>query len=129
MIELFKKHKTEKPPYLERMDELEKLTIVRLKGPLDQTTIPIVESRIQENRKHGSKIDKNVVIDFAKVVHVDSAMIAFHIIHLREFQEKGFQIAFINISAEMRVFMDMFKVKEDFRVFASEAEAVRELNK
>ena len=131
MIELFKKHehKREKPPYLERIDELEKVSIVRLKGRIDQAMIPVVESRIKENRRHGSKIDKNVLLDFAKVDHVDSATIAFQIIRLREYQAKGFKTGFINISNEMRALLDIFKENEEFKIFASEDEAMKELNR
>ena len=129
MIELFQKHKKEKPPYLDRIDELEKIDVVRLKGRIDQTTIPVIESRIQENRREGSLIDKNVLMDFSKVEHVDSATIAFHLIHLREYQAKGFKVGFINISEQMKALVDIFKEDKEFKVFSSEDEAVRELNK
>ena len=131
MIELFKKHqyKREKPPYLERIDELEKVSIVRLKGRIDQAMIPVVESRIQENRRMGSKIDKNVLLDFSKVEHVDSATIAFQIIRLREYQAKGFKTGFINITNEMKALLDIFKETDEFKIYSSEEEAVRELSK
>ncbi len=130
MIELFRKHNnSEKPPYLERIDELEKVSVVRLKGKIDQTMIPVINSRIQENRRAGSRIDKNVVLDFSKVEHVDSATIAFHLIRLREYQEKGFKVGFINITNELKALLDIFKENEIFKVFASEEEAVKELNR
>ena len=129
MIELFRKHKKDKPPYLERIDELPKVSIVRLKGRIDQTTIPTIDSRIEENRREGSAINKNVILDFSKVEHVDSATIAFHMIRLKEYQEKGFKVAFINVSTAFRVFIDMFRENEEFKIFASEDEAVKELNR
>src|SRR3989338_1986404 len=67
-----KEPKKEQPPYLERIDELEKVSIVRLKGEITREMIPVIEKRIQDNRRLGSKIEKNVIIDFAKVVDVDS---------------------------------------------------------
>ncbi len=130
MIHLFRNHKQEKPIYLERIDEFPSVDIIRLKGRIDQTTIPAVESRIQENRQtEGTVIDKNVVVDFLLVDHVDSATIAFHMIHLREFQEKGFRIGFINVHREMKVFIEMFEAMDAFKIFASEEEALKELNK
>ena len=126
-----KKHKVkkEKPPYLDRIDELEKLDIVRLKGRLDQNTVPLVEARIKENREMGSTISKNVVLDFAKVEHVDSALIASHVLHLKEYQEKGFSIALINVTEELKLLVDVFREKEYFKIFGSEAEAVKALNR
>ena len=129
MIELFKKHNKEKPIYLERIDELKMVSIVRLKGRIDQTTIPVIDSRIKENRRAGSTIDKNVLLDFSKVEHVDTATIAYHMFRLKEYQEKGFKTGFINMTTEMKVLIDMFKENEEFMVFASEDEAVRELNR
>ncbi len=127
MLNLFKK-KREKPPYLDRIDVLEKMEIVRLKGRLDHEMIPIVEARIKENRAMGSKIEKNILLDFAKVEHVDSALIASHILHLNEYQDKGFTIAFLNVTNEWHALVGIFK-NGKFKVYTSEEEAVRDLNK
>ena len=129
LFQLFKNHKRKKPPYLERIDELKKLDIVRLKGKITQDIIPVIEARIKENRQLGSKIDKNVVLDFAKVEDVDSATVAFHVIHLKEYHENGFEVGFININDEMKALLDLFKENAVFKVFSSEAEAVKALNR
>ena len=129
MFHFFKKHESTKPPYLERIDQLPKLDIVRLKGGMDQSMIPVAEERIQENRHHGGKIEKNILLDFSKVEHVDSAMIAFHIIHLREYRQKGFDIGFINVTQQLHGLLDIFKDEAIFNVFASETEAVSVLNR
>lgn len=128
MLEIFKKHPKEKPPYLDRIDELEKMSIVRLKGKIDQTMVPVIDARINENRKAGSKIDKNVLLDFAKVEHVDSATIAFHLIRLKEYQEKGFKVGFLNATAELRTLLAMFKEDGTFKIYVSEEAAVKEMN-
>lgn len=129
MIELFKKNRREKPAYLDRIDQLEMMEIVRLQGKIDQTTIPAIEARIQENRRAGDRIDKHIVLDFLKVDHVDSATIAFHIFHLKEYQDNGFRVGFINITHELRILLNMFKENDHFKVYASEAEAVKDLNR
>ena len=124
----FKKSKAEKPPYLDEVEELEKVSIVRLKGEITREMIPIIEARIQSNRRMGSKIDKNVIIDFAKVVDVDSATVAFHVIHLEEYHQKGFELGFINLNDEMKALLEMFKNSVPFKVYPSEADAIRALN-
>lgn len=116
------------PSYLDRIDELEYLNIVRLKGVIDQSIIPIIDKRIQANRKNGSRIDKNVVIDYAKVEHVDTATVAFHLVRLKEYEDKGFKIGFINALEELKVMLDMFKQSDAFRIFETEAEAIKEFN-
>jgi anti-anti-sigma regulatory factor len=129
MIDLFHKPRKEKPPYLERIDIFEKLEIVRLKGRLDHEVIPIVEARIRENRSMGSTIEKNLLLDFALVDHVDSALIASHVLHLSEYQAKGLTIAFINVTTEWRALVGIFKENGEFKVFESEDEAIKFLNK
>lgn len=124
-----KKLQKEPPPYLERIDELEKVSIVRLKGEITREMIPVIEKRIQDNRRLGSKIEKNVIVDFAKVVDVDSATVAFHVIHLEEYHQKGFEVGFINLNDEMKVLLEMFKHSAPFKVYPSEAGAVKELNR
>ncbi len=129
MFGLFKKTKKEKPPYLERIDELEKLSIIRLKGLITRDMVPIIEMRIQENRKEGSGIDKNVLVDFALVEDVDSSTIAFHLVHLEEYRARGFKVGFININKEFKDLLDIFKKNDKFKVFANEKEAVKELSR
>jgi len=119
---------SDKPQYLDRMDELEKVSIVRLKGNIDQQMIPIIEERIQANRKKGSGIEKNVLIDYALVDKVDSAAIAFHLIRLKEYEAKGFKIGFMNASDELMAFLNMFHLSDAFKIYINEEEAINELN-
>lgn len=122
-------HNEDLPVYLERIDELERVTIVRLKGEITREIIPVIEARIQTNRRMGSKIDKNVIVDFAKVVDVDSATVAFHVIHLEEYHRHGYELAFINLNEEMAVLLKMFKRDAPFKVYLTESEAILELNR
>lgn len=125
----FKKHKREKPPYLERIDELPKVNIVRLKGKITQDMIPVIDARIEANRRAGSTIDKNVILDFAQVIDVDSTTVAFHVIRSKEYEERGFKVGFINLNDEMKILLKMFKDGAAFKVFVSEEEAVKELGR
>lgn len=117
------------PPYLERIDELPNVSIVRLKGEITRDMIPLIEERIQTNRRMGSKIEKNVLMDFGKVVDVDSATIAFHLIHMEEYHKQGFEVGFINLNEEMRHLIEIFKNSASFKVYPNEAKALEELNK
>lgn len=119
---------SEKPEYLDRIDELEKVSIVRLKGNIDQAMIPVIEDRIQTNRKAGSVIDKNVLVDYKKVEKVDSAAVAFHLVRLKEYEAKGFKIGFVNSSKELKVFLAMFHLSDAFKIYTSEEDAINELN-
>lgn len=118
-----------KPAYLERIDEMEFVDVIRLKGVIDREMIPQIEERIQLNRRAGSTIDKNVLIDYALVEDVDSATVAFHLVRLKEYEARGFKVGFVNPSAKLRVLLDMFKQDDAFRVFTCEADALRELNR
>ncbi|MCA9400028.1 MAG: STAS domain-containing protein [Candidatus Omnitrophica bacterium] len=116
-------------PYLDRMDDFEFVQIVRLKGDIDQTMIPVIQNRIEYNRSQGSKIDKNIIVDYKKVNKIDSATIAFHIVRLKEYQEKGFKIGFINMTEQLRSLLAMFHQCDTFKIYLSEEEAMVALNK
>ena len=119
----------EQPPYLESLDELEKVRIARLKGNIDQEMVPIIEQRIEDNRKkEGMIIDKNIIIDYARVDKVDTAAIAFHLVRLKETEAAGKRVGFINVSEQLKAMLDMFKQGATFRIYASEEEAISELN-
>ena len=115
-------------PYLSEIEELDKLTIVRLQGNIDKDMVPIIEQRIQDNRKAGSKIDKNVLVDYAKVDQVDSAGVAFHLVRLKEYQAKGFRVGFLNPSDQLETYLAMFHLCESFKLFRNEEEAIKDLN-
>ena len=119
---------TEKPQYLAQIEELERLTIVRLKGNIDQDMIPVIEDRIQFNRKAGSKVDNNVLVDYRLVDKIDSAAVAFHLVRLKEYEAKGYKIGFINPSEELKVFLQMYHLTNAFKIYTSEQEALDELN-
>ncbi|MBP9854459.1 MAG: STAS domain-containing protein [Candidatus Omnitrophica bacterium] len=118
-----------KPEYLDKIDELEKVSIVRLKGNIDQQMIPVIQERILANRKKGSKIDKNVLVDYALVEKVDSAAVAFHLIRLKEYEVKGFKIGFMNASDELLAYLNMFRLSAAFKIYSNEKQALAELNK
>jgi len=118
----------ELPSYLERVDELEYVNIIRLKGKIDQEMIPVIEKRIQKNRKAGDIIEKNIIVDYALVEKIDSAAIAFHLVRLQEYKERGFSIGFINITDEMKAHLEVFKNSDVFKIYDSEDDALAELN-
>lgn len=115
-------------PYLSKIEELDNLTIVRLKGNIDKDMVPVIEQRIQFNRKQGSTINKNVLVDYAKVDQVDSAGVAFHLVRLKEYQAKGFRVGFLNPSEQLETYLSMFHLCEAFKLFKNEDEAITDLN-
>lgn len=117
-----------KPVYLDRIDEFKHVDVIRLKGVIDRHIIPLIEDRIQQNRRAGSTIDKNVLIDYALVEDVDTATVAFHLVRLKEYEARGHKIGFLNPSAKLRALLDMFKQAETFFIYPDEAAALRALN-
>lgn len=117
-----------KPIYLDRIDEWDHVDIIRLQGNIDREVIPLIDARIDQNRRAGSRIDKNVVVDYAKVLDVDSATIAFHLVRLKEYEAVGFKVGFLNPSIKLRTLLNMFRQHEAFQIYQSEQEALAALN-
>lgn len=125
----FQRRIKSKPSYIESIDHLEYLDIIRLKGAVDQTVIPVIAKRIQLNRNEGGTIDKNILLDFKNVTNIDSATIAFNVVSLKEYQQKNYKLALVNISEAHRVLLQMFKQSETFAIYDDEKKAIDDLNR
>lgn len=119
----------EKPPYIHEVEVLLYVRIIRLQGALDQSMIPVIEERVQEDRRRGGKINHNMLLDFAKVERIDTATIAYHLVEVQEYQEAHHRIGFINLHPEQHALLGIFNVESKFIVYPSETDAVNDLNR
>lgn len=127
-IKSFFQKQPDLPPYIDKIKDYDYVQIVRLKGDIDKEMIPVIEARIEYNRSQGETSKKNIVVDYTKVTKVDSATVAFHLVRLKELQEAGYKVGFINVKQELRTYIDMFKQDYTFRIYDTEKAAVKELN-
>lgn len=112
------------PPFIEQVEDVDKVHIIRLKGPIDMSTIPkIYELKLKAKNKRGT-LKKSILLDFKKVSHVDSATIALLLNVLHEVKHEHHKLGLIGISRELREMFTIARVSTLFAVYETEEEAI-----
>jgi anti-anti-sigma regulatory factor len=102
-------------PFVDRFEEVGNVRILRFKGPIDRTTLPEI-LKIKKVLERQDDLNKNnVIIDFKKITHVDSAAIAALLIEL----------GLVNVTEELKIMLDIFKAGKLFMIFDSEEAALQ----
>jgi anti-sigma B factor antagonist len=112
-------------PFIDRFEEIGNVRILRFKGPIDRTTLPEILKIKKVLERHGDLNKNNVIIDFKKITHVDSAAIAALLIELAELKQHDKKLGLVNVTEELKIMLDIFKAGKLFMIFDSEEEALQ----
>ena len=108
------------------LEDYPTIRIVRLRGPIDQTTVSELERfRKWVGRHRGFKL-KNVLLDFRSVTSVDTSAIAEIIQHVSELKSAHFRLGAINLKEEVRSMFQVLKVEKLVVFYNNESEAVED---
>ncbi len=122
----FLHHKDGAPlPYVSEVRDTGNLITIRLQGPIDKVTVPVV--CVDFRGKLKSYLDKNILLDFRSVTDVDSATVANLIFLLNQLQQRQKKLGIIHVGDELENFMEVDKVRSLIHVYGSEEEALRDL--
>jgi anti-anti-sigma factor len=114
-------------PFIDTFEEIGNVRILRFKGSIDSTVLPKI-LKIKDQMIRQKDINKkNVIIDFKKITHVDSAALGALIIRLSELKRHHKELGLINVTDEMRHMLDIFKTDKYFLIFDSEKAALERL--
>jgi anti-anti-sigma factor len=116
-------------PFIETFEEVSNVRILRFKGSLDSKTVPEILKLKHQLEKYGDINKNNVLIDFKKVTHIDSAAIAALLIRLSELQHHDKKLGLINVTEQLKILLDIFKTNELFIIFDSEEAALESLRR
>jgi anti-anti-sigma factor len=116
-------------PFIDTFEEVRNVRIMRFKGSLDSKIVPEVLKIKDQLEKQGDVNKNNVLIDFKKVTHVDSAAIAVLLIKLSELKRHDKKLGLINVTKQLQILLDIFKTGELFIIFDSEEAALESLSR
>ncbi len=102
-----------------------KLTIVRLQGAIDSSTITRLDLNISKDKKNF--LDRHILLDFKDVVYVDSATLAYIIFLLDKLQKRHRKLGIINTIPLLKSRFEIEKLEKVVRVYKNEDEALRDL--
>ncbi len=117
------------PSFIERIDDFPHLKIVYLKGTLDNAASVEMDRFFQKARTSPAGLDKNIILDFRKVPHVESGAIAQLIKAMTVLKKKGHHFGLLNVSDKMRDTLEILKLDRTFRIFNSKSETLKEVMK
>lgn len=120
------KHENGRPfEYIKEIRDADNLVIIRLRGAVDSDTIPMIEQNIAAR---GIKlIDKNILVDFNEVTHVDSATLAALVTNLNNAKKHHKKMGIINIHQDLAYYLDIERIKSLFNIYENEDAALKEL--
>jgi len=124
MKSLFKHKDGKQFEYIKEIKEIGNSVIARFRGAIDSATIPIIASNI---RKRGKRyLNKNVLVDFEDVTHVDSSTLAELLILLDELQSHHAKLGVVNVPVAFMSYLQVERVESAVRVYESEDAALRD---
>jgi anti-sigma B factor antagonist len=112
-------------PFIDRFEEVGNVRILRFKGSIDRTTLPEILKIKKVLERQGDLNKNNVIIDFKKITHVDSAAIAALLIELAELKQHDKKLGLVNVTEELKIMLDIFKAGKLFMIFDSEEAALQ----
>lgn len=111
-------------PYIKGVEVEGETAIIRLKGEINATTIPI----IKDNCCNKKKLDKNILLDYEEVTQIDSATLASLVLQLKELGEKHRKLAILNMPDMLQKFLDITNLDGLIATYRDEDEALNFLN-
>jgi anti-anti-sigma factor len=102
------------------------ITLFRLKGILDSMTVPELEIHFVEQFR-SSRV--RWIMDFEDLEYISSAGLKSFVGAVPELRDHGGDICFVNLPSQLGNIFKTKGVGELFKVFASEADAVRALQR
>ncbi|MDP2924448.1 MAG: STAS domain-containing protein [Candidatus Omnitrophota bacterium] len=125
MKNIFKHNNGRLFEYIKEIKEISDLVIVRFKGAIDSATIPIIRENIKKYRE--KYLDKNILVDFKEVSHVDSATLAALLIILGEHEKHRTKLGIINISKLFESYLQVERLGTIICTYANEELAMKAL--
>jgi len=99
--------------------------VVELPGRLDSNNATDIESELQALLQTKPK---KVILDFTQTEYVASAGLRVLLRYTRDFQSKGCQVAFVELSPSVQKIIGMAGFTKIFSISVSKEEALRKMN-
>ncbi|MGB2630572.1 MAG: STAS domain-containing protein [Candidatus Omnitrophota bacterium] len=113
-------------PHIKEVKEIPNLIVIRFKGNIDSGTLPILDENIDDILEQ--YLDKNVLLDFADVTHVDTSTLASLVLLLDKLQKRQKRMGIINAQAvNLDDHMHIGKIESLVRTYDSEEKAIKDL--
>jgi len=100
--------------------------LVHLKGALDMSVLADNRQKMTAVIEAMDLYTKNILVDFKKVTHTDSATVAALLGRFLDIEKEKKRIALYNIPEEFRNLIEILKVEHNFLIYDNESTALGE---
>lgn len=126
-MKIFPSKRSPRPSSIRSIMETRAIRVIRLQGPVDMMTVAEIEKFQKEREELKGFQFKNLLLDFEKVTHTDSATVAALIEAASALKQEHHRLGVINLGEKLRSMFEIFKVSQTVIIFSSETEALRAL--
>ena len=117
------------PLSIAAVEDYPTLRIIRLRGPIDQTTVSDLEIFRKWVAKHRGFTHKHILLDFKQVTRVDTAAVAQIMQAVAELRSKQYRVGVIHLNKMYRDLLRMLRVDEWLVFYTNESDALNDLKK
>lgn len=114
---------------IEEVEDRGPVQILRLRGPVDMYTIPEVETLLWRAREKKGQLQKDIMLDFKHVGHVDSSTCALLVRALNEVKHDHHKLVIVNAPQQLKGILEITHLKKLFTAYDSEEEGLKALQK
>ena len=117
--------KEDSPKYLDSVEDLGHLFLLRLNGSLDTAAIERERDKMTAIINKFELYSKNVIIDFTHVTSTDSATIGSLIDRFNLIENWEHKVGLFNIPEHMKNLIDILRVSGNFITYDNEETAIK----
>ena len=119
--DLIKKGK--KFPFIKDVIIDNNMVLIKLKGLVDSSAIPIVDSK----RREKAVKDHHIILDFKEVEHIDSVTLAYLVVAFSDLKKQNKKLAVINATSLLKGYIDLLHLNHIVKVYKSKRAALADL--
>jgi anti-anti-sigma regulatory factor len=109
------------------LEDYPSIRIVRLRGPIDQTTVTELEHFRKWLAGHKGFQHKHLVLDFKQVTRTDTSAVASLMQAIGDLKSANYRLGIIYLDENFRNMLHILKVDQWVTFYANESEAVKDL--
>lgn len=111
---------------IKEIKRLKESTIVVFQGVIDSSTVPIIEDDITDEMKE--YIDRNIILDFRDVTHVDSSTLAYMISLINQLKKQHRRLGLINTrQTALGNYLQIQGIGSAVHIYKNQEEALKDL--
>ncbi len=115
------------PASIHSVEDYPSLRVVRLRGPIDRTTVAELEKFRKWVAKHKGFKLKHILLDFKQVTRMDTSAVAEIIQAVSELRAMNFRLGAINLDAQFESLLQVLKVDQWVTFYKNESDALHNL--